>query len=148
MYWKNDRLVIPDDGNLRLDFLHEAHDAGYAGHIGIDRTLAAIDRAYWWPGLRKDVRTYVLECDSCQRNKPVNMKPAGKIQPIPVPDKPWSDISMDLITDLPETDDGFDSVAVYDAHCAVQEDNHIRTICVAVLAKRGAPTRIPTLHHQ
>jgi hypothetical protein len=113
MYWKNDRLVIPDYGNLRIDFIHEAHDAGYAGHVGVDRTQSAIERAYWWPGIRKDVRTYVLECDSCQRNKPVNKKPAGKIQPIPIPDKPWSDISMDLITDLPETEEGFDSVAVF-----------------------------------
>jgi hypothetical protein len=112
-WWKNDCLVIPDYGNLRIDLLHEAHDSGYAGHVGVDRTLAHLSRTYWWPGLRKDVRRYVIECDSCQRNKSVNRKPAGPLQPLPIPGAPWSDISMDLITDLPETEEGFDSVAVF-----------------------------------
>jgi hypothetical protein len=114
MWWKNhDQLVIPDHGDLRQQFLHDAHDAEFSGHQGVDRTLNNLSRHYWWPGLRQDVRKYVAECASCQRNKPSNMAKAGLLQPLPIPEAPWRTITMDLITDLPETEKGHDSVVVF-----------------------------------
>jgi Reverse transcriptase (RNA-dependent DNA polymerase)/RNase H-like domain found in reverse transcriptase/Integrase zinc binding domain/Chromo (CHRromatin Organisation MOdifier) domain/Aspartyl protease len=113
LWWKGDQLVIPDAGTIRKDLMHDAHDSKYSGHIGGDKTISHLLRSYWWPHLRNDVRTYVAECDSCQRNKSVNKAKAGLLQPLPVPDTPWTTMTMDLITDLPETDDGYDSVAVF-----------------------------------
>lgn len=114
LWWKNHyQLVVPDYDDLRHKFLHDAHDAEFSGHPGVDRTLNNISRHYWWPGMRQDVRKYVAECDSCQRNKPTNLPKAGLLQPLPIPEAPWRTITMDLITDLPETDKGHDSVVVF-----------------------------------
>lgn len=49
----------------------------------------------------KDVRSYVLACDVCARSKTPRTHPAGELQPLPIPCKPWSHISMDFISDLP-----------------------------------------------
>jgi hypothetical protein len=114
LWWKNHyQLVVPDHNSLRQRFLHDAHDAEFSGHQGVDRTLNNLSRHYWWPGLRQHVRKYVAECDSCQRNKASNQAQAGLLQPLPIPEAPWRTITMDLITDLPETELGHDSVVVF-----------------------------------
>jgi hypothetical protein len=51
--------------------------------------------------LRKDIRKFIRECEVCQRNKTKNLKPAGALQPLPIPSKVWVDISMDFIKGLP-----------------------------------------------
>lgn len=113
-WWKNHtQLVVPNHNNLRQMFLHDAHDAEFSGHPGVDRTLNNLSRHYWWPGYRQDVRKYIAECESCQRNKPTNLAKAGLLQPLPIPEAPWRTITMDLITDLPETEKGHDSVVVF-----------------------------------
>ena len=51
-------------------------------------------------------------CVSCRRNKPSNRKPAGLLNPFPTPLIPWLIISLDFITHLPKTDDGYDCIMV------------------------------------
>jgi hypothetical protein len=48
----------------------------------------------------------------CQRSKARNIKPAGAMQPLPIPDRKWGSISMDFIVQLPKTKAGFDAVMV------------------------------------
>ena len=43
-------------------------------------------------------------------NKPINAKPYGLLMPLESPTRPWEHISMDLITDLPPTPDGYCSI--------------------------------------
>ena len=40
-------------------------------------------------------------CDACQRNKVVRHASYGLLNPLPIPAKPWSSVSLDWITDLP-----------------------------------------------
>ena len=111
-YWKGSQLVIPDFENLRALVLHELHDARYSGHLGVKRTNDLVSRQYWWPTMAKDVNSYVRSCPLCQANKASTAKKAGLLQSLPIPDRYWDSISMDLITDLPVTSDGFDSILV------------------------------------
>lgn len=47
------------------------------------------------------VKQAVRECDICQRNKHENVLPPRLLQPLPIQEKAWEDISMDFIEGLP-----------------------------------------------
>ena len=104
------RLYVPDVGTLRQELLHEFHDAPSAGHLGRDKTAAAIRQHYYWPGMSRDVVDYVATCDVCQQVKSSSQRPAGLLQPLPTPSAKWEQVSMDLITGLPTTPRQFDAI--------------------------------------
>ncbi|GJR88842.1 reverse transcriptase [Tanacetum coccineum] len=49
------------------------------------------------------VKQTVRECDVCQREKPNLSAYPGLLQPLPIPEKIWSSISMDFIEKLPSS---------------------------------------------
>lgn len=113
----NDRICVPNSPTIRTTILRDYHDAPSAGHSGYLRTLNSIASHFWWPRMTRTVRAYVSSCATCQRTKPSTQSPAGLLRPHAVPDRPWSHISMDLITDLPRSTgpDGvvYDSIATF-----------------------------------
>ncbi|KAI3359691.1 hypothetical protein L3Q82_014074, partial [Scortum barcoo] len=58
-------------------------------------------RCCWWPSLVKDVAEYVAACSVCARSKALRQALIGLLQPLQVPHRPWSDISLDFVTGLP-----------------------------------------------
>jgi hypothetical protein len=113
-YWlQGQRIVVPNAGTLRQGIIRDMHNAPLAGHVGMQKTLQAVSRVFWWPGLRRDVKEYVNNCHACQTNKASNQRPAGLLQPLPIPERRWECVTMDLITSLPETPTGLDAVAVF-----------------------------------
>ena len=107
-YW---RLFIPK-GNMRLKLLKEYHDLPSAVHQGRHRTYTRMCRHVYWPRMCMDVQRYVRSCDLCQRMK-WGRRNNGLLQPLPIPDRPWQDIRMDLITGLPLTANGFDAIFTF-----------------------------------
>jgi len=105
-----ERLYIPK-GPVRLRVLQSRHDFPAAGHFGFNKTLELISRDFWWPQMWKDVKDFVLSCDICSRSKNPRHRPYGLLQPLPIPRRPWSSVSMDFITDLPPSN-SFDSIFV------------------------------------
>ena len=93
--------------------MREMHDSPHSGHVGVNKTRKAIERLYTWPSLRDDVAHYVTTCAGCQRNKSSNQKPAGLMQPLPVPTRKWGSVSMDLTTALPEAASGNTAIVVF-----------------------------------
>jgi len=110
-YWlKHGRIVVP--AALRTECIKLCHDMPWVAHPGVTKTLKVLERYFWWPNMRKDVESYVRACDSCQRVKPRNYAPAGKLHPLPIPEHPWQSVSMDFITSLPVTPAGHDTILV------------------------------------
>ena len=103
-------LYVPE-GLCRLRVLQSRHDFPAAGHFGFNKTMELISRDFWWPQMWKSVKEYVTTCDICSRSKIPRHRPYGLLHPLPVPEKPWSSISMDFIVDLPESK-SFDSIFV------------------------------------
>ncbi|MCO5594383.1 hypothetical protein L7F22_048413 [Adiantum nelumboides] len=81
--------------------MYDAHDALTGKHRGMYTTLERIERFFLWRHMRKDVFKYVIHCTICQKLKAPRRKPQGLLQPLPVPDGPFHDISMDFVTNLP-----------------------------------------------
>lgn len=105
-------LCVPDQPDLKQQILEECHDSLTAGHFGIAKTHELVSRTFFWPLMRRYIKDYVTGCDTCQRNKGTNHKPYGLLNPLPVPDQPWTSISVDFITQLPPSK-GFTAICVF-----------------------------------
>lgn len=103
-----EHMCIPHVADLREGIFCLAHDT--LGHFGFDKSYETIRHAYFWPGMRTELKkVYIPSCDLCQRNKGSTCKPAGPLHPLPVPDT-WGDsIAIDFIGPLLEYD-GFNCV--------------------------------------
>jgi hypothetical protein len=88
------------------------HDSPFAGHGGIDKTIEQFNRYFIMSNSARMIRDYIKHCDSCQRVKVLNRKPAGLLKPLDIPSTRWSHLSMDFIVHLPKTKKNFDSLFV------------------------------------
>ncbi|KAD0046736.1 hypothetical protein E3N88_44875 [Mikania micrantha] len=68
---------------------------------------------YWWPGMKRDIIEYVEKCLTCAQVNAEHQKPYGKLQPLEIPMWKWEHITMDLITKLPKTRNGYDTIWVF-----------------------------------
>lgn len=150
-------VYIPDDPATRAEILRVNHDDPWqGGHFGRRRTLDTIKRFYWWPHMTNDVYNYVDTCDICQRMKVPRHKPYGLLAPLPQPDKPWQDISIDFITSLPPalsrgevrdailvTVDRYSKMALFIAcRSTIDAEQMGNTLVESVFSKFGVPRSI------
>ena len=91
---------VSDNIGIKRMILSACHDGTTAGHFGVFKTCELVSRSYHWPGLRQFVMKFVTTCDTCQRNKTVRHKPYGLLQPLLIPEVPWSSISLYFIVQL------------------------------------------------
>ena len=57
---------------------------------------------FFWPGLKRNVAQIVAQCRTCAVAKQQRQN-TGLYTPLPVPDCPWQDISVDFVLGLPRT---------------------------------------------
>lgn len=69
-------------------------------HPGAKASIKLISDRYVWPSLRKDVRSWVRECASCQTAK-VTRHTTAALGNYDLPDARFADIHLDLIGPLP-----------------------------------------------
>ncbi|KAK3546079.1 hypothetical protein QTP70_020616, partial [Hemibagrus guttatus] len=84
----------------RTSLIHTAHTSLGTGHPGINETLSLLRDRFWWPSMAADVRRYVEGFEECAMAKTPRQLPSGKLLPLPVPNRPWSHLGVDFITDL------------------------------------------------
>ncbi len=95
-------LFVPESG--RTSVLQWGHSSSLACHPGATRTHRLIKQRFWWPSMVRDARRFVSACPICATGKGSNRPPAGLLQPLSVPSRPWSHIAMDFVTGLPLSD--------------------------------------------
>ena len=62
--------------------------------------------------MKREIAEFVARCDVCQRVKAEHQRPAGLLQPLPIPEWKWEEVGMDFITGLPRTQTGCDFIWV------------------------------------
>ncbi|SJK99917.1 uncharacterized protein ARMOST_03228 [Armillaria ostoyae] len=101
LYYDN-HVYVPHHTALRGEIIAQSHDHITAGHPGVAKTRELVLHEYWWPKMKKDIETYVAGCKICQRTKSSNQAKAAPLYLNTIPMEPWTHISVDMITRLPD----------------------------------------------
>ena len=102
------RIYVPIPARASvLEFIHDRQ-----GHFGRLKSYGRVAKTFWWPGMLRDVTSYVRHCPTCQKIKSGNTHKPGEMHPISNPLRPWSHWHMDLYGTLPVTSDGYDMILV------------------------------------
>lgn len=105
------RLYIGSGGEIRQKLLQHMHASALGGHSRQQHTYQRIKQVFFWPGLKKDVEEIIRNCTVCIQNKLDNQPYVGLLQPLPVPQQAWNEISLDFVEGLPRSE-GKDSIIV------------------------------------
>ena len=113
--YKNKHNIIYVPSSLCTEILGLYHDSPTSGHPGHSCTTFTLHQHYWWPGATKDIKNYVDHCQVCTLMKGSSKSLVGKLIPLPIPTKLWTNISIDFITGLPFSNN-FDSICTIADH--------------------------------
>ncbi|GJW73880.1 putative reverse transcriptase domain-containing protein [Tanacetum coccineum] len=108
----NNRSWLPCYGDLRTLVMHESHKSKYSIHPGSDKMYQDLKQLYWWPNMKANIATYVSKCLTCSKVKAEHQKPSGLLVQPEIPEWKWEKITMDFVTKLPKTTNGYDTIWV------------------------------------
>jgi len=99
--FKMGKMCIPS-GSLWELLVREAHGGGLSGYFGEKKTYELLKEHLFWPSMLRDVHKVIERCVICKKAK-------GKentyrlYMPLPIPEQPRMDVSMDFVLGLPRT---------------------------------------------
>ncbi|GKC10305.1 putative reverse transcriptase domain-containing protein [Tanacetum coccineum] len=108
----NGKSWLPCYGDLRTVIMHESHKSKYSIHPGSKKMYQDIKKLYWWPNMKADIATYVSKCLTCAKVKAEHQRPSGLLVQPEIPQWKWDNITMDFITKLPKSSQGYDTIWV------------------------------------
>ncbi|GJT29106.1 putative reverse transcriptase domain-containing protein [Tanacetum coccineum] len=108
----NGRSWLPCYGDLRTVIMHKSHKSKYSIHPGSDKMYQDMKKLYWWPNMKVDIATYVSKCLTCAKVKAEHQRPSGLLVQPKIPEWKWDNITMDFVTKLPKTSQGYDTIWV------------------------------------
>ena len=109
MLMQDKRMYVPNIEELKKEILDEAHISAYAMGTKMYHTIKPF---YYWPGMKREIAEYVSRCPVCQQVKAKRKKPFGLMQPLPIPQWKWKNITMDFVYKLPRTRNAYVGVWV------------------------------------
>ncbi|GJU05684.1 putative reverse transcriptase domain-containing protein [Tanacetum coccineum] len=108
----NGRSWLPCYGDLRTVIMHESHKSKYSIHPGSDKMYQDMKKLYWWPNMKANIATYVSKCLTCAKVKAEHKRPSGLLVQPDIPEWKWDNITMDFVTKLPKSSQGYDTIWV------------------------------------
>nr|GEU43974.1 reverse transcriptase domain-containing protein [Tanacetum cinerariifolium] len=108
----NGRSWLPCYGDLRSVIMHESHKSKCSIHLGFEKMYQDKKKLYWWPNMKADIATYVSKCLAYAKVKAKHQRPLGLLVQPPIPEWKWDNITIDFITKLPKSSQGFDTIWV------------------------------------
>ena len=80
------QLVLPKI--RRQEVLKLAHDSEWAGHLAYKKTKQRINRVFFWPKMKEDIKEYCKTCNSCQTKRKVTCYDQVPINAVMRPEQP------------------------------------------------------------
>ncbi|GJT13064.1 putative reverse transcriptase domain-containing protein [Tanacetum coccineum] len=108
----NGRSWLPCYGDLRTVIMHESYKSKYSIHPGSDKMYQDMKKLYWWPNMKADIATYVSKCLTCAKVKAEHQRPSGLLVQPKIPEWQWDNITMNFVTKLPKSSQGYDTILV------------------------------------
>ncbi|GJT88212.1 putative reverse transcriptase domain-containing protein [Tanacetum coccineum] len=108
----NSRSWLPCYADLRTVIMHKSHKSKYSIHLGSDKMYRDMKKLYWWPNMKADIATYVSKCLTCARVKAEHQRPSSLLVQPEIPQWKWDNITMDFVTKLPKSSQGYDTIWV------------------------------------
>nr|GEU64717.1 putative reverse transcriptase domain-containing protein [Tanacetum cinerariifolium] len=112
----NGRSWLPCYGDLRSVIMHESHKSKYSIHPGSEKMYQDMKKLYLWPNIKADIATYVSKCLMCAKVKAEHQRPSGLLVQPAIPVCKWDNITMDFITKLLKSSQGFDTIWIICDH--------------------------------
>jgi hypothetical protein len=109
--WHKGKVWIGQNSALQTKLISVCHSSVIGGHSGIAATYHRLKRHFFWKGMKIDVESFVKQCTICQQAKHSLQHPMGLLQPLPIPQGMWKDLTMDFIEGLPKSE-GFSVILV------------------------------------
>ena len=108
-----DAVVVPKV--LRLDVIRAAHGDGLGvGHNGPRKTQRYCHRQFYWKNMAQHIRLYCESCVNCALNQPTTKRQVDFQRRMGTPSMTVnSDVSVDLIINLPTAVGGYRHIAVF-----------------------------------
>nr|GEZ99429.1 reverse transcriptase domain-containing protein [Tanacetum cinerariifolium] len=103
---------LPCYGDLRTVIMHESYKSKYSIRLGSDKMYQDMKKLYWWPNMKANIATYVSKCLTCVKLKAEHQSPSGLLVQPKIPQWKWDNITMDFITKLPKSSQGYDTIWV------------------------------------
>jgi transposase InsO family protein len=100
---RKEKVVVPE--SLKAFVLGQHHNLELHGHQGRRRTEIMIGSRYYWPGMSKDIRRWILACSGCSKRKKARPMSAG-LTDINQATRPWQTVGIDIVGELPLTSRG------------------------------------------
>ncbi|GJV13127.1 putative reverse transcriptase domain-containing protein [Tanacetum coccineum] len=108
----NGRSWLPCYGDLRTVIMHESHKSKYSIHSGSEKMYQDMKKLYWWPNMKANITTYVSKCLTCAKVKAEQQRPSRLLVQPDIPQCKWDNITMDFVTKLPKSSQGYDTIWV------------------------------------
>nr|GEX59008.1 putative reverse transcriptase domain-containing protein [Tanacetum cinerariifolium] len=108
---KPENIKKEDVGSMTV-IMYESHKSKYSIHPGSDKMYQDMKKLYWWHNMKADIATYVSKYLTCAKVKAEHQKPSGLLVQPKIPEWKWDNITMDFVTKLPKSSQGYDTIWV------------------------------------
>lgn len=98
----------PGNAAACIDMIERAHRFGHFGEKSVFKRIW--EDGYWWPNMRQQIRDNLAGCAPCLRYN-VGKRGFHPLRSIEA-SMPWDHLAVDLVTPLPMSNDGYDTLLV------------------------------------
>ena len=109
-------MKVITDEQLQWDIIKSMHEGlgdtlestSMGGHVGQNKPRDKITARYYWPKIMEQVAQYMSACPACQKAKFISLQKTNtELHFIHMANKIWTQIGIDLMGTLKETEEGY-----------------------------------------